>query len=241
MRAPIILPDFGDFNPQPIRPQGRSEDDRAYLLRLAQHQRVQRPLSREALRAQRAAELVTMNAEIAVTLEEIDREKAKHVTPRIRDRYRRVGAWWAKMVYTNGYKTFAYEFFQRQIRGHLTPAEQAVFFLIFDRTVWWTKEWETIRISQFVNGSLPRPDGSRLFTGTGLSERAVQSTLKALVADGAVRRRDTPYGNGLQDYALPRVDLFHAVPRFDGVNISYEGRFFLEDGRGGGSWETLRV
>lgn len=172
---------------------------------------------------------------------EVQRRQYLQANPTAKDRKRRSGAWWAKMIYTNGYKVFAYEYLTRQIRGHLTPAEQAVFFLIFDRTVYWLKEWETIRISQFVNGSLPRDDGSRLFWGTGLSERAVQGTLKALVGEGLVLRRDTPCGNGLQDYALPRVDLFRTLSRFAGVNISYEGRFFLENGRGGGSWETLRM
>ena len=129
-----------------------------------------------------------------------------------------------------GYRYYAYEFFTRQIRGHMTPSEQALFFLIFDRTVMWNKEWETIRLSQFVNGSLPRPDGSRLFWGTGLSERAVRDTLKRLVADGLVRRRDRPGGMGLQQYALPSVAAFRDLPRFAGKNISFTGVLIDGDG-----------
>jgi DNA-binding transcriptional ArsR family regulator len=145
-------------------------------------------------------------------------------------RQQRKEAWWARALFTNGYKIFAYEYFTRAIRGHLTPAEQAVFFLIFDRTVWWLKEWETIRLSQFIGGSLPDEDGFRAFSGTGLSRRTVISTLQRLEADGLVRRREKRGGNGLVEYALPEVHRVRELPRFAGVNIAYRGWMFTERG-----------
>lgn len=182
--------------------------------------------------AQLASELQERDAER-------DRQEVVEVRRRIRqtagkskkgDKHRRSEAWWAAMTVTTGYKLFAHEFFTRQVRGLLSPAEQAVFFFIFDRTVWWLKDWETIRTAQFVNGSLPRPDGTRLYRGTGLSERAVRDTLKRLVADGLVLRRDKPGGNGLQEYGIPNVLAFRHLPRFAGENLGFTGRFI--EGRG---------
>lgn len=146
------------------------------------------------------------------------------------ERTTRKELWWSRARFTNGYKLFAYEYFTRAIRGHLTPAEQAVFFLIFDRTVWWLKEWETIRLSQFTGGSLPDADGFRAFSGTGLARSTVIPTLQGLVADGLVRRRDKRGGNGLVEYALPAVHRVRELHRFAEVNITYRGVMFTERG-----------
>lgn len=199
--------------------------------------RVERePINRMALREQHRARL---EAERQAALDRIELQEVDEARKLIRttagkskkaDKTRRSKAWWLEAMIVPGYRYFAYEFFTRQIRGHMTPSEQAVFFLIFDRTVMWCKEWETIRLSQFVHGSLPRPDGSRLFTGTGLSERAVRDTLKRLVADGLVRRRDKPGGMGLQQYALPSVAVFRDLPRFAGKNISFRGVLIDDEG-----------
>ena len=149
---------------------------------------------------------------------------------RAREKGRRREAWWNAFAFTPGYRLYTQEFFTRQIRGHLSPAEQSVFFFVFDRTVAWLKEWETIRMSQFTVGSLPDADGARAFWGTGVSERTVRDTLKVLVADGLVLRSDKAKGNGLQEYALPLVHLFRDLPRFAGVTISPRGVFFHDDG-----------
>lgn len=183
---------------------------------------------------QRKMELEWRNAEARAYESKQERLKAEAEEKRRRAkrlaRTTRKEAWWSRVTFTNGYKVFAYEYFTRAIRGHLTPAEQSVFFLIFDRTVWWLKEWETIRLSQFTGGSLPDEDGFRAFSGTGMSERTVRDTLRVLVADGLVRRRSKPGGNGLVEYALPEVHRVRDLPRFAGVNIAYRGWMFTETG-----------
>lgn len=179
-------------------------------------------------------DLESRMAEARAYEEQQERRKAEAEEKRRRAkrlaRTTRKEAWWSRMTFTNGYKVFAYEYFTRAIRGHLTPAEQSVFFVIFDRTVWWLKEWETIRLSQFTGGSLPDEDGFRAFSGTGMSERTLRDTLRVLVADGLVRRRSKPGGNGLVEYALPEVHRVRELPRFAGVNIAYRGWMFTETG-----------
>lgn len=162
---------------------------------------------------------IDRDAKIEAIAEE-KRRLAKRVSRTIRKE-----AWWSRIAFTNGYKVLAHEYFTRQIRGHLTPAEQSVFFFVFDRTVAWLKEWETIRMSQFTVGSRPDAAGVRAFWGTGMSERTVRDTLKVLVADGLVLRRDKRGGNGLQEYALPWAHRVRALPRFAGVNITHRGMF----------------
>lgn len=181
--------------------------------RIAEHYRDLESRMAEA----RATEERRANAE-AIAAEK--RRLAKRL-----DRNIRKEAWWSKIAFTNGYKILAHEYFTRQIRGHLTPAEQSVFFFVFDRTVAWLKEWETIRMPQFTVGSLPDEAGVRAFWGTGMSERTVQSTLKVLVADGLVRRRAKRGGNGLVEYALPWAHQVRDLPRFAGVNITHRGVF----------------
>lgn len=180
----------------------------------------------------RSAEYARLNHEREARQDKAQRlsEEKQRVAKRL-GRTMRKELWWSKVCFTNGYKILAYEYFTRTIRGCLSPAEQAVFFFIFDRTVWWLKEWETIRLSQFTVGSLPDADGLRRFTGTGMSERTVRDTLKVLVEDGLVLRRSKQGGNGLQEYALPRADQFRDLPRFAGMNITYRGTLFRPDGQ----------
>lgn len=184
--------------------------------------------------AEHYRDLESRMAEARAYEEKQERRKAEAEEKRRRAkrlaRTTRKEAWWSRMTFTNGYKVFAYEYFTRAIRGHLTPAEQAVFFFVFDRTVYYLKEWETIRLSQFTGGSLPDDDGFRAFSGTGLKRRTLIPTLQRLVADGLLRRRDKPGGNGLVEYALPEVHRVRELPRFAGVNIAYRGWMFTETG-----------
>jgi hypothetical protein len=168
---------------------------------------------------------------------EFAEKEARKARTRLTGKRKRSEAWLAENWCERGYKVYAQEFFANQIHGHLTPAEQKVFSLIFMRTVWFLKQWEVIRLSQFTDGSMPRDDGTRLFWGTGLSRRTVRDTLKALVADGLVLRRDKAGGNGLQEYALPRVDEFRDLPRFAGKNIGFSAPIYDAQGR----YQTLTI
>lgn len=147
-----------------------------------------------------------------------------------RDRRRRREAWWAQrfthMQSTWEYKAYAYEFFTRRIRQYLDASEQVVFFFIFERTVWWFKEWETIRMKQFVSGSLPRSDGTQNFCGTGLSERTVQRALVKLIDEkGLVVRREKPGGNGLMQYSIVGFWLMQKLPYFRDKDLTFQSNF----------------
>lgn len=228
----IIAPFDRRDNPIPRR---RNESDFEYAARLAIAENASRrqPISRAELREWQRAQIAEQQARIL----EIERERVVEVRKRHRqavgkspkaDKTRRSESWWCKIAYTRGYKTYLLEFLHMRVFGHLSPAEQVLVSFIFMRTVWWLKEWETVRMSQFVSGSRPRDDGTQAFCGTGLSERTVQETLKRLVADGLVLRRDKPFGNGLQEYALPRVDLFRSLPRFAGVNLTFTAPCYMD-------------
>lgn len=212
-----------------------NESDFEYAARVAiagiANQR--QPINRAELRAWQRAQVAEQSARLA----QQDRELVAEVRKRHRqtvgksakaDKTRRSESWWCRVAFTRGYKTYALEFLHWRVFGHLAPAEQVLVLFIFMRTVWWLKEWETVRMAQFVSGSLPRADGTQGYCGTGLSERTVQDTLKRLVADGLVLRRDKPFGNGLQEYALPRVDLFRALPRFAGANLTFTAPCYLD-------------
>lgn len=151
------------------------------------------------------------------------RQEAKSPAPKkVRDRKRRSAAWWEKAQDTMpGYRLYLYEFLSRVLRQHLKPGEQAVVFFVFDRTAWWRKEWETIRYSQFENGSLPREDGTRAFCGCGLSRSQISATVTRLVDEGVILRRAKAGGNGLMEYSLPRADRFKELPRFANADLRF--------------------
>jgi hypothetical protein len=145
-----------------------------------------------------------------------------------RNSIRRNEAWWTKRVYDHNYRRFAGEFLDRQIMGLLSTSEQSIVRFIFDRTVAWCKDWEDICTGQFTEGA-QRSDGSFAYRGTGLSKRAVQVTLKGLVKDGLVLRRDAQprpgRRSGWQAYMLLEVWKFAELPRFEGVNIRFSAPY----------------
>jgi DNA-binding transcriptional ArsR family regulator len=122
---------------------------------------------------------------------------------------RRSEAWWSAQGDIEPvwqYRIFTREFLSRCIRSQLSATEWSVLDFIFDRTVNWGKQWETIRMSQFVSGSLPDKDGFQAFCGTGLSKRTVQYALEKLEAGGLIVVRDKTNGNGLRELSVQRVD-----------------------------------
>lgn len=127
------------------------------------------------------------------------------------------------------YRVFVREFLSRVLRAHLSPSEWCVLDFIFDRTLQWGKQWETIRLRQFVGGSLPDANGFQAFCGCGLGERAVREACHKLRDAGLIEIRDKPNGNGLREFSITRADvLIHRIEAWElpaGQAIRYRTRW----------------
>ena len=103
------------------------------------------------------------------------------------EKSRRNSAYVAKAVYGSDQQYLARNYLRRKLRESLSPSEYMLVDFIFDRTIEWGKSFETIRMSQFMTGSLPWENGERSFCGTRLSERTIRDALNRLENKGGCR------------------------------------------------------
>lgn len=134
---------------------------------------------------------------------------------------RRSEAWWSKMAYTPEYRTMYFEITMRCLRDRLTPAEFMVFTFVMDRTVGWLKEWEVIRMKQFLHGSIPDERGFQQFCGTGLAERTIQRAIASLEESGLIRVRDKADHSGLREYRVITVGELTELETPEGKGLRY--------------------
>lgn len=90
---------------------------------------------------------------------------------------------------------------------HLTALERLAVMFIYDRTLGWNKEWETITIEQFTKGVFgycKDTDKFECFAAPFTRDRTrAQNVLKGLVEKGVIFRREIPnHPKGMIEYSL---------------------------------------
>lgn len=84
---------------------------------------------------------------------------------------------------------------ERWLKSKLRPTQHIVFGFIFDRTVWWNKEWEIVTANQIRSG-VRTSDERLVHTGTGLARSTINEALSFLVQEGYLAREWTRQSNG---------------------------------------------